>query len=129
VLNDGLPAFDGHTLLLKELTSFEKYSYVVFNTPRCWIKAYDVPGLKQTKVFAECIPNSMGKFVGIDGDNLVGMDKSLNFMANIDITKPLRRCIRVKVCGALVWFDIKYVRLSEFCYACGMLGHIYKVCE
>jgi len=80
-------------------------------------------------VFAECIANSMGKFVGIDEDNLVRMDKSLNFMADIDITKPLHRVIRVKVCGAPVWFDVKYVRLSELCYACGMLGHIYRGCE
>ncbi|KAJ8429442.1 hypothetical protein Cgig2_008773 [Carnegiea gigantea] len=122
-------SFDVGAMKSTELTGFKKYSDIVFNTARFWIKVYDVTGLKQAKVFAKCIPNSMGKFVGIDEDNMVGMDRSLNFMANIDITKPLRRGIRVKVCGAPVWFDIKYVRLSEFCYACGMLGHIYKVCE
>jgi len=37
-----------------------------------------------------------------------------NFIANIDITKPLQKWIRVRVCGLLVWLVIKYVKLSDF---------------
>ena len=51
VLNDGPWAFDGHTLLLKELTGFETYSDVV----RLWIKVYDVPGLNKQR----CLLNAL----------------------------------------------------------------------
>ncbi|KAJ8419856.1 hypothetical protein Cgig2_006836 [Carnegiea gigantea] len=27
------------------------------------------------------------------------------------------------------WCKMKYVKLSNFCYACGLLGHIYKRCK
>jgi len=40
------------------------------------VKVYHVSGMKQTKAFAECLGNSLGKFVSTDEANLVGMDKS-----------------------------------------------------
>ncbi|KAJ8430039.1 hypothetical protein Cgig2_014199 [Carnegiea gigantea] len=129
VLNDSPWAFDGHTLLLKELTGFEKYSNVVFDMARFWVKLDNVPGMKQTKAFVECLVNAVGKFVSVDEDNSVGLDKSLNFVADINIDKPLRRGIKVKVQGKPVWFDIQYIKLSDFCYACLKVGHVYKGCE
>ncbi|KAJ8434317.1 hypothetical protein Cgig2_009942 [Carnegiea gigantea] len=129
VLKEGPWAFDRNTLLLNELTGFEKYSEVVFETVRYWVKVYDVPAIKQTKPFAECLASTIGSFVSVDDDNLIGVDKSLNFVANININKPLRRGVRVKVNGQPLWFNIKYVRLSNFCYACGKLGHTYKGCD
>ncbi|KAJ8443741.1 LOW QUALITY PROTEIN: hypothetical protein Cgig2_029646 [Carnegiea gigantea] len=74
----------------------------------------------------KCLTNSMGKFVCVDDENLMGIDKSLNFIADIDITKPLPRGIKVKVCRKPIWFNIKYVRLLDLCYAYGMLDHIYR---
>jgi len=50
----------------------------VFDTARFWVKFYDVPGMKQTKAFVECLVNAVGKFVSVDEANLVGLDKSLN---------------------------------------------------
>jgi len=35
----------------------------------------------------------------------------------------------LKLNGTLSWFKMKYVKLPDFCYACGMLGHIYHRCE
>ncbi|KAJ8433591.1 hypothetical protein Cgig2_016521 [Carnegiea gigantea] len=129
VMNEGPWTFDGYTLLLKELTGMEKYSEVVFDTTRFWVKVYDVPALKQTRAFAEFIANKVGKFVTVDKGNLVGIDKSLNFIVDININKPLRRGIRVKIGTQPVWFDIRYVKLSDFYYPCGMLGHVYRGCE
>ena len=65
----------------------------------------------------------------MDDDNLIGVDKSLNFVADININKPLRRGIRIKENGQPVWFNIKYVRFSDFYYACGKLSHTYKGCD
>jgi len=27
-----------------------------------------------------------------------------------------------------IWIWFKYVKLPDFCYACGKLGHVYKGC-
>jgi len=123
VVNEGPRAFDGHAFLLKELTGMEKYSEVVFDTAMFCVKVYGAPTLKQTKAFAEFIANKVGKFVNVDENNLVGINKSLNFIANININKPLRRDI-----DQPVWFDICYVKLSDFCYACSMFVHVCRGC-
>ncbi|KAJ8421714.1 hypothetical protein Cgig2_020705 [Carnegiea gigantea] len=99
VLNEGPCTLDDRTLLLKELDGLEKY--LVSDIVRFRVKVYNVPRLKQTKAFAECLANLMGKFVSMDVDNLVGIDKSLNFIVDINITKPMRRGIKVKAYGRL----------------------------
>ena len=58
VLNEGPWAFDGSLLLLKQMTGLEVPSEVVFSIARFWVKAYDVPGKKQTCLFCSdtCLP-------------------------------------------------------------------------
>ena len=129
VVNEGPRAFDGHAFLLKELTGMEKYSEVVFDTAMFCVKVYGAPTLKQTKAFADFRANKVGKFVNVDKNNLVGSDKSLNFIADININKSLRRSIRVKIGNQPGWFNIHYVKLGDFCYACGMMGHVYRGCK
>ena len=67
--------------------------------------------------------------MGCVDETLGGIDKSLNFRVDVDISKPLRRGIRTIVGGATIWIRLKYVKLPDFCYICGRLGHDYKSCE
>jgi len=62
--------FDGCTLLLKQVTRFEKYSKVQFDMAGFWVNVYDVLGIKQTKAFGVCLANKVGKFCDADSDNL-----------------------------------------------------------
>ena len=91
VFHEGPWAFDGCILLLSEMTGLEQPSEVVFNTARFSVKAYDVPALKQTYNFAKFLGSQIGVFVGCVDDTLGGIDKSLNFRVDVDISKPLRR--------------------------------------
>jgi len=129
VFNEGPWAFDGCILMLTEMTGLEKPSEVVFTTARFCVKAYDVPALKQTYNFAKFLGSQLGVFVDCVEDALGGIDKSLNFRVDIDVSKPLWRGIRTSVGGATIWIRLKYVKLPDFCYACGKLGHGYKSCE
>ncbi|KAJ8423062.1 hypothetical protein Cgig2_019832 [Carnegiea gigantea] len=97
VLHEGPWAFDGNILPLKELTGLEQLTEVQFSSAKFWIKAYGVPGLKQTNSFAQFLGGNLGTFIGCDETTLYGVDKYLNFQAEIDINKPLRRWIWVKV--------------------------------
>ncbi|KAJ8446312.1 hypothetical protein Cgig2_005843 [Carnegiea gigantea] len=60
---------------------------------------------------------------------MYGVDKSLCFRVDIDISKPLKRGHKMMVGGKLVWVDFRYVKLPDFSYLCGMLGHITKGCD
>ncbi|KAJ8423004.1 hypothetical protein Cgig2_008689 [Carnegiea gigantea] len=70
----------GNILLLKELTGFEQLSEVKFSNVQFWVKALDVPPLKQTSSFAKILGDNLGVFVGCDEPQLFcAMDKSVNF--------------------------------------------------
>ncbi|KAJ8433729.1 LOW QUALITY PROTEIN: hypothetical protein Cgig2_019797 [Carnegiea gigantea] len=127
-LEEGLWSFDGSLLLLKEMFGLEQPSKVDLLTTRLWVKAYDVPGLKQTPMFAKPLEDNVGSFAGCEETTLCGVDKSLNFKVDIDITKPLKRGIRTLVGGNPIWIRFKYVKLPDFYYAFGKLGHVYKEC-
>jgi len=62
-------------------------------------------------------------------DTLGGIGKSLNFRVDVDIRKPLRRGVKTIVRDTTIWIRLKYVKLPDFCYACGLLGHNYQTCE
>lgn len=128
VLNDGPWSFDGKVLMLKEMTGWEQPSEFSFDCVRFWVKVYDVPGLRQTPEFAEYLGNLLGIFVDCEGDVYSAVDKSINFRLDLKIDKPLRRKWRLKVDGELIVIWFKYVKLSDFCFACGKLDHVYKGC-
>ena len=59
---------------------------------------------------------------------MFGVDKALCFCADIAIDRPLKRGQRVVLEGRTIWIDLRYVKLLDFCYVCGMLGHVTKGC-
>ena len=59
---------------------------------------------------------------------MYGVDKALCFRADIAIDRPLKRGQRVALDGRTVWIDLRFVKLPDFCYVCGMLGHVTKGC-
>ncbi|KAJ8426182.1 hypothetical protein Cgig2_017110 [Carnegiea gigantea] len=113
ILNEGPWAFDGSILLLKQMIGFEVPSEVEILTIRFWVKAYDVLGKKQT-----VLTSNIGIFVNYDKATMSSVDKALCFQVDIDISKPLRQGVK-----------FKYVKLLDFCYGCGKLGHILANCD
>jgi len=96
MLSDGPCAFDGRILLLKEIDGSEIPSKVQFTTSRFLVKAYDLPANKQTIACAQCLDYKIRAFVGCDEPTMYGVDKSLCFRVDVDVTKPLRRGVMVK---------------------------------
>jgi len=108
------------------MNGLERPSDVQFSNARFWVKAYDLPGKKQTTSFAHLLASNFGDFVSCDEATMFGVDKALCFRADIDISKPLHRGIRVTVAGKAMWIRFKFVKLPDFCYGCGRLGHTLK---
>ena len=79
--------------------------------------------------FAKVLAPKIGEQVSFDDSTMMGIDKALCFKVDIDITKPLRRGINVMIAGKPIWIRFKYVKLLDFCYGCGKLGHILKGCN
>ncbi|KAJ8445804.1 hypothetical protein Cgig2_027885 [Carnegiea gigantea] len=108
VLDEDPWAFDGHILLLREIAGMEETTDIEFDTARLWV----------------------GTFYAYDEVNLYcGLYKSINFQVDIDINKPLRCEVKIVVKGKAIWIDIGYVKLPDFCYWYGKVGHTLKGCD
>ena len=96
---------------------------------RFLVKAYNVPEKKQTTSSARTLASNIGELVNCDEATMKGVEKTIYFRVDIDISKPLRKGINVVVVGKPIWIWFKYVKLLAFCYGCGKLGHILKGCD
>lgn len=56
--------------------------------------------------------------------------ESLRVKIKIDVTKSIRRGIRINIDGPIggCWIPMKYKRLPNFCFQCGIIGHVQKDC-
>lgn len=79
---------------------------------------------------AVAMAQKMGTFVDYDDTDPVGWGKYMRVKIDLPLNKPLRRQMRLQVGGGeSKWVKIKYERLMDFCYACGMFGHVFGECE
>ncbi|KAJ8423958.1 hypothetical protein Cgig2_007562 [Carnegiea gigantea] len=122
-------AFNGSIFLPQQMINLEVPSKVEFRIAYFWVKAYDVLGKKQTTSFAQVLASNIGTFVSCDEATMFGVDKALCFWVDINISKPLRRGIYIKIADKQLWIRFKYVKLSEFCYGYGTLGHVLINCD
>ncbi|KAK5802896.1 hypothetical protein PVK06_030525 [Gossypium arboreum] len=77
------------------------------------------------------VGNALGELVAIDWkDRFGGWTEFIRIKVTIDILKPLRRVVRIadKDGGEKIGV-IKYERLPNFCYVCGLIGHTLKTCN
>ncbi|XVF60618.1 hypothetical protein PTKIN_Ptkin08bG0062500 [Pterospermum kingtungense] len=60
-----------------------------------------------------------------------GCGSSLRLRVELDVTKPLRRAVKIFGGGNKkeTWARVSYEILSAFCYCCGLLGHSEGDCE
>lgn len=128
VLEDGLWTFDGAPLILKEVEEGIQPSELVFDTVRIWIKVEDVPLNKRTKAMAITIARSLGGFVEYDEQDPIGWSKYMRIRVDLRLDKPLRRGMRIGVATGSKWIKLKYEKLIDFCFSCGMLGHNFQQC-
>ena len=79
--------------------------------------------------FVEHLGNKIGEFVGVDQTDLLIPSEALKLRVDCNLDKPLHRGLMLKVNNHTTWFKMKYIKLAEFCYGCGLLGHVHRRCE
>ncbi|KAJ8446595.1 hypothetical protein Cgig2_019748 [Carnegiea gigantea] len=79
-----------------------------------WVKAYDVPAVRQTSAFAKFSVAKVGDFVSCHKEeDMLGADKALCFRVDV------KEGVTMKVDGKSIWIRFKYLKLHDFCYGCG----------
>ncbi|KAL0453720.1 UNVERIFIED_CONTAM: hypothetical protein Slati_1350100 [Sesamum latifolium] len=79
-----------------------------------------------TPRIAETIGNRMGQFLEYDKSNSWGA--SIRIQVSLDVRLPLKRFLQIRTTTGELTVSFTYERLPNFCYGCGVLGHIVRDC-
>uniref|UniRef100_A0A803QPD8 CCHC-type domain-containing protein n=1 Tax=Cannabis sativa TaxID=3483 RepID=A0A803QPD8_CANSA len=106
--------------------SMETYAITPF-----WIQVFWLSFLSKSEALAKILGNMIGTFLEVHEDSLnEGWGPFLRMRVEIDVSKPLLRGQFVPfpwMAGEL-WIDYRYGRLPDFCYECGIIGHVFDKC-
>ncbi|KAL4319817.1 hypothetical protein GQ457_18G004500 [Hibiscus cannabinus] len=96
-----------------------------------WIQVYKLPiramNIDMGLRLGGCVGTALGVDHRVEGGN---MGEFLRILVQVDIRKPLRRCVlfnnalgkQASSC------PLRYERLPDFCYFCGLVGHVLSTC-
>ncbi|MBA0671651.1 hypothetical protein Goklo_007500 [Gossypium klotzschianum] len=109
----------------KEIDSYE------FWMSPFWLRVYNIPIELMDRQMALDIGNAIGKLVAIDWkDRNGGWTEFMRLKVKINALKPLRRIVKlVDKEGFETIRLLKYEKLPDFCYECGIIGHTIKKCS
>ncbi|XP_031111264.1 nucleolin 1-like isoform X3 [Ipomoea triloba] len=131
VMEDGPWCFDQSLLVLHRMQPSECPNDIPLCKAEFWVQVHKLPIGFFTENIAKAIGDYLGEFIRADRRNFEGSWKSfLRVRALLDLTKPLRRRVKMKKEGGdWFWAEFKYERLPHFCFLCGLMGHTERYCE
>ncbi|KAL5804327.1 hypothetical protein ACOSQ3_031127 [Xanthoceras sorbifolium] len=106
-------------------------SQLRFKFSEFWIHIYNIPLACMNCKVARLIAEEVGTIVEFPMDSKYLWGKFFRIKVRIDILKPLKRGIRMRLenFDTLITALIKYERLPDFCYGCGFIGHSVRECH
>jgi hypothetical protein len=134
-LEEGPWMFGKDLVIMVEYDETKILEEICFAFISIWVRIFKLPFGMMNKEVGETIGGEMGEFMEMDKEedgSAVG--RFLRIKIRLDIRKPLMRGITVQVEGKdgethPLWCPVMYEFLPDFCYTCGLIGHIDKVCE
>jgi hypothetical protein len=128
---------DGPWVILKDLVIMVDFDEtktleeMEFNMIPIWVQVSNLPFCMMDKDTGAKLREKIGVFKEVDvGEDGFAIGRVLRIKVLIDICKPLMRGMMVKV-GVEEkekWCPFAYEFLPDFCYTCGLIGHIDKLC-
>ena len=106
-------------------------SEVVFDKLAIWIRIYDLPFGLMNKQWGFELGNKVGPVLKVDVDEQGrAWGPFLRVKVQFDISKPLLRCITIfsKKRQVPEVYNVRYEKLPNYCYSCGIIGHSSVEC-
>lgn len=131
-LDDGPWMISKELLVVTEFDESKSLDEFDFSFIPIWIRVERLPMGMMNRSAATVIGDDIGEFMDADaegGEMVAG--RVLRLKVRLDIQKPLRRGITADLGGdkGERWCPISYEFLPEFCYTCGLIGHIDRMCS
>ncbi|TXG72521.1 hypothetical protein EZV62_001100 [Acer yangbiense] len=131
IMAGGPWSFNDALIVMVEPEGKGDIQHMKFNKTEFWIQIRNALLICMTEEIGRFLGSIVGEVVDFDtSDSGSYMTKYLRVQVILEIDKPLRRCLRVNVLGDGVESVMlgKHERLPEFCFWCGLLGHMPKDC-
>lgn len=129
---DGSPwSFNRKALIIERMQDGDHPRSMKLDKLNLWVQIYDLPiGFMTERVVKE-VGNFIGEYGESCGRNFSGGWKEyLRVRVQIDLTKPLKRRMKVRKSGdEWTWINFKYENVPSFCFICGIVGHSEKFCS
>ena len=124
-------SYDKHLVAFERVIDIESVPFLEFSRATFWVQLHNIPERKLKAEVGELIGKSIGRVVQVaDLEDDGAGSEFLRLRINIDISKPLIRCSKLRSEGKQVgWVGLKYERLPNFCYWCGRVTHGERDCE
>ncbi|KAF7821100.1 kinesin KP1-like isoform X1 [Senna tora] len=132
VLNGGPWSIMGSILNTRKWIPEVAFHEINFNLVPFWVQAHGLPLEQITQKNAERIGGQIGQVILAENprsdDKLVR--SFIRVRAFVDVSKPLITGFWAPRKNALeVWVFLKYEKLIDMCYNCGVVGHEQKACK
>ncbi|TXG66887.1 hypothetical protein EZV62_008162 [Acer yangbiense] len=130
ILSGGPWTFDNCLLVLEKPSGVRDIISLAFNRVAFWLQIPNAPLLCMTKEMGEFIGHLIGELrdidVGITGECF---GKYMRLKVAVDVSKPLKRFLRLELeKGKESILLLRYEKLPEYCFHCGIIGHSYQDC-
>ncbi|TXG56336.1 hypothetical protein EZV62_017649 [Acer yangbiense] len=125
IWNRGPWHFDRSLIVLEKPEGTGHISQFSFSRAKFWVQIHDIPIICMNRRMARWLAEQIGEVIDIPTESRDCWGKFLKVKVSIDISRPLKRWLRLKLdkSGNIVMIGLKYERLPKFCYACGRIGH------
>jgi hypothetical protein len=131
-VDNGPWMFDKNLLVMEEFDASKTIDEYSFNMIPIWVRVFKLPLGDMDRETGELIGNQIGEFLEVDGlDGGMAVGQSLRIKVRMPITKPIMRGTMVEVEGGrrTIWCPFEYEYCPDFCFICGMIGHVEKECS
>jgi len=122
----------GDLLVVVDFDGSKRLKDLEFTYIPIWIRVFDLPLGMMNSVNGMVLGNRIGRALAVDTeDDGSAVGGFLRIKVKIDIRKPLMRGILLERAEGEddCWCPIRYEYLPNFCYGCGLLGHVEKECD
>lgn len=131
-LEDGPWTISKDLLVMSEFDESKSLDEFDFSFIPIWIRVERLPLGMMNSATARLIGDDIGDFMEVEAeDGVLAAGRALRLKIRLDIRKPLRRGITADLGGTQGerWCPITYEYLPEFCYTCGIIGHVDRLCD